>query len=52
MSNQKKIYIEKGISETENTEIPQLLAHMPEVISTYRIDALIVVQKKEIKERM
>jgi hypothetical protein len=36
MSNQKKIRIEKSISETENFEKSQLLAHLLEVISTYR----------------
>jgi hypothetical protein len=36
MSNQKKMRIEKSISETENFEKFQLLAHPLEVISTYR----------------
>ena len=36
MSNQKKIRIEKNISDTENSEKPRLLAHMSEVILTYR----------------
>lgn len=33
ISNQKKMCIEKSISGTENSGEPQLLAHMPEVIS-------------------
>jgi hypothetical protein len=36
MSNQKKMRIEKSISDTENFEKSQLLAHLLEVISTYR----------------
>ena len=35
MSNQKNMRIEKSIRDTENLEIPELLAYMPEVISTY-----------------
>ena len=32
MSNQKKMRVEKSVRDTENSETPQLLAHMPDVI--------------------
>src|ERR1700722_5169561 len=35
ISNQKKKRIEKSISNTESSEKPQLLAHMPKVILSY-----------------
>ncbi len=47
MSNQKKMRIEKSISDTENSEKPQLLAHMPEVISTYRRCVYCSTKEKE-----
>jgi hypothetical protein len=47
MSNQKKMSIEKSISDTENSEKPQLLAHMTEVISTYRRCVYCSTKEKE-----
>ena len=47
MSNQKKMRIEKSISDTENSEKPQLLAHMPEVISTRRRCAYCSTKEKQ-----
>ncbi len=36
ISNQKKKRIERSVSSTESSEKPQLLTHMPEVVSTRR----------------
>ena len=47
MSNQKKMRIEKSMSDTENSETPQLLAHMPEIISTYRRCAYCSTKERE-----
>ena len=47
MSNQKKMRIEKSISDTENSEKPQLLDHMPEVISTRRRCAYCSTKEKQ-----
>jgi hypothetical protein len=47
MSIQKKVRIEKSISDTENSEKPQLLAHMPEVISTRRRCAYCSTKEKQ-----
>jgi len=51
MSNQKKIRVEKSISDTENSEKAQLLAHLPDVVSTYRRCAYCSTKEKE-KKRM
>jgi hypothetical protein len=47
ISNQKKKCIEKSISNTENSEKPQLLAHMPQVISTYHRCAYCSTKERE-----
>ena len=47
MSNQKRMRIEKSISDTENSEKSQLFAHMPEVISTRRICAYCSTKEKQ-----
>jgi len=47
LNNQKKMRIEKNISETRNCEKPELLAHMPEVISTRRRCVYCSTKEKE-----
>jgi len=47
LNNQKKMRIEKNISETRNYEKPELLAHMPKVISTRRRCAYCSTKVKE-----
>ena len=47
MSNQKKIRLEKNISDTENSGQARLLAHLPDVISTYRRCAYCSTKEKE-----
>ena len=37
LNNQKKMRLEKNISKTRSRKKPELLAHMPEIISTRRI---------------
>jgi hypothetical protein len=47
ISNQKKIRIEKSISDTENSEKARLIAHLPNVISTYRRCAYCSTKERE-----
>jgi hypothetical protein len=47
MSNQKKMRIEKSTSDTENSEKPKLLAHMPKVISSSRTCAYCNTKERE-----
>ncbi|CAF0829383.1 unnamed protein product [Didymodactylos carnosus] len=46
-SNQKKIRIEKSSSDSEDSEKVRLLAHLPDVISTYRRCAYCSAKEKE-----
>ena len=47
ITNQKKMRIESNISDTVSSETPQLLAHMPEVISTRRRCAYCSTKERE-----
>jgi hypothetical protein len=47
ISNHKKKPIEKSISNTENSEKPQLLPRTPKVISTYRRCTYCSTKKRE-----
>jgi len=52
LSQQKKMRIANSVSETKNSEKPELLAHMPNVISTRRRCAYCSIRKKRRKEQM
>ena len=47
ITNQKRMRIESNISDTVSSETPQLLAHMPEVISTRRRCAYCSIKERE-----